>query len=665
MIDEPLRRKGFSGVGETFWGTILDNIKDAPMGKGHGNDGKPFDIETACYLRPVFEGIQRQSTRKVVIKAGVKTLKTFTVEAAAGYYVPHGIGDATMYFGTGDAADDHATTRLLAYLKGIPSFAEKLKTLADRFSDTYNAIKFPDKTFRICPANLTWTQNVNLCFVGICDAFLTAKSGMIDHAWDRTTQYPNDKKFIVESQGGEEGFDFDRHYDDTDQGELHVKCPLCGTGHVWNWRAWDMTRGDDFVAVAPLIIPSLDRDAWVVHHTPILKSEVRKRCGFKRGDEAKIKLPDGTYNEREILASTYFECYHCGGSWHDDGRFGETRDFLDRVSYYAPARTTALPGHIGFNFPKWINRRLPWGTMMMEKLNAQKLKNEHGNSEPLKIWWQKTAARTWSEKMMQDPVAIITSSQGVAGFIPNEIARVMFVDCQQGDIPQKTGKFWYDAYAIDRDGRNIVQLARGYAESWKDWFEVKKRLKIPNDNLGIDGAKYLPEILDAAAANFEVVKRIDPRTKKEYKARSVWKIFIGDGRRRSFKHSDDVFRAFSKPTYYQRRVEVSKGQMAVLNLPVFYWSNLSIKDHFYNLLRGGPNMPRFVVLSRDQLPIETQEKEVGDMAYEKQIANQYRGTEHGMPKWIETSPNVHYADCGCGCVTLFDMGGYLGLPAVE
>lgn len=658
-----LEKRGSSFVGRTFRGSIVENCSTAKMGKGHGNDGKPFDIETACYLKPVFEGIQRDSTRKVVIKAGVKTLKTFTVEASAGYYVPHGVGDATMYFGTGEAADDHATTRLLAYLRGIPSFAEKWDTIINRFNDTQSALKFPDKTFRICPANLTWTQNVNLCFVGICDAFLTARNGMIDQAWARTTQYPNDKKFIIESQGGEDGFDFDRHFEDTNQGELHVKCPLCASAHIWNWRAWDMTRPDDFVATPPLAIPSLDHAAWVSHHTPILKSEERKRCGFRRGDETKVKLPDGTYNEQEITRGTYFECFHCGGEWRDDGRFGATRIGLDQSSYYVSSRTTALPGHLGFSFPQWINRRLPWGAMMLQKLNTQKLHKNFGNFEPLKLWWQKVAGRTWSEKMLQTPVAVIYGTRNVSGAIPNEAARVMGIDCQQGDIPQKTGKFWVDSWAIDRAGKVLTQLERGFANSWKEWFDIKNQLKIPNDNLGIDGGHYLEEILDAAGANFEIVDRIDERTKKKFKARAVWKVLIGDGRRKSFLHGKDCFRSFSKPTYYQRRVEVSKGQFAVLNIPVYYWSNLSVKDHFYNLIRGGPNLPKFIALSRDQLTPATQLKEVGDLTYSKQIENQYRGMERGQAKWIETSPNVHYPDCGCECVVLFDMGGRLGLPA--
>ena len=52
--DEKLLQEIFAAQGRTFRGSVLDFIKDAPMGKGHGNEGKPFDIETACYLKPVF-----------------------------------------------------------------------------------------------------------------------------------------------------------------------------------------------------------------------------------------------------------------------------------------------------------------------------------------------------------------------------------------------------------------------------------------------------------------------------------------------------------------------------------------------------------------------------------------------------------------------------------
>jgi hypothetical protein len=580
------------------------------MGKGHGNDGKPFDIETACYLKPVFAGIERDSTRKVVIKAGVKTLKTFTVEAAAGYYVPHGIGDATMYFGTGEAADDHATTRLLAYLKSIPSFAEKMQTIVNRFNDTQSALKFPDKTFRICPANLTWTQNVNLCFAGICDAFLTKGTGMIDQVWARTTQYPNDKKFIVESQGGEDGDDFDRHYWDTDQGELHVKCPCCGCGHIWNWKAWDMTRKDDFAATPPLSIPSLDHAAWVSHHTPILKSEERKHCGFRRGDESKVRLPDGTYNEQEITRSTYFECYHCGGEWHDDGRFGATRIGLDQSSYYVPSRATALHGHLGFNFPQWINRRLPWGAMMLQKLNAQKEKKERGNSEPLKIWWQKVAGRSWNSNLQDDSrMEILSGGYDPNSDWPDEKWKVILVDCQE-----ELTFFWFSIHGVAKDGRTR-QLHRGSCGNFGDIVALQKKWNVPDQRVFLDAGHKQERLVEECAAHGHASARTGRWI--------CWQLFKGSGLP-DFPHErrerGQVVERYRHPISNPKIFYVRRGNVSVA-VNLFNFSNLLVSD-MAQRYRDGEKSPECKFL--DRLPNEPDDD--SELSWKKQLRSEHKET---------------------------------------
>lgn len=239
-----------------FRGGAVDNLERTPMGKGHGNAGQPFDIETACYLKPVFaayDHARRTGTRvKIVLFAGVKTVKSFTGEVCAAEHVCHGHGDVAVFFATGDTADIGATTRILDFWKAIPAFARKLETLASRFDDTKGALKFPDKTVFILAANLPNAQQKNLAMFLIQDAFLTERSGMIGEVKARTTQYEKEAILFLESQGGEKDDDFDREYQDTDQGELHVRCPGCGTSHIWNWRAWEMTRPEDFEARLPV-----------------------------------------------------------------------------------------------------------------------------------------------------------------------------------------------------------------------------------------------------------------------------------------------------------------------------------------------------------------------------------------------------------------------------
>lgn len=456
-------RSAIATAGEPpFRGGIAENCAAAPMGKGYANDGKPFDLSTACYLREPLEVILQDQVRKMVVKAGVKTMKSFLGEMMLGYFCSFGSGDCSIYFGTEEMGEDQATTRILDYLWGIPSMAEKRKTIIGQWDETMKALKFPDKTLRISPANLTWAQDLNLEFVAFRDAHVTKATGMIDQIIARTTQYPDTKKIFIESQGGEVGFDFDRHYDDTDQRELHVKCPACGQLNIWNWKGWHRERPDDFQATLPKAESrNLKSDDEIASATKeltdkLLKPE-RRHCGFKRGDELLIKLPDGEYDEAAILRETYYECYHCGSAWHDDGRFGPTRCALDSYDSvrYIPARPNALISNVGFNFPQWINRRLPWGEMMLEYLKHKKTQTERGNVEPLKQWWQKVAGRTWDPKLISDLRIRRQDAYDVALAKHDAWRLCMIVDNQLDLMTQ-----WVMVLAVKKNG-NVKQLWRG------------------------------------------------------------------------------------------------------------------------------------------------------------------------------------------------------------
>ena len=637
-----------------FRGGILDNCKTAPMGKGYANNGLPFDIETACYLKPIIASIEDKNVRKVVIKAGVKTMKSFVVEMAIGYYCPHGIGDCTIYFGSQDMTDDQATTRIMSYLWGIPSMVEKKKTILGRWDLTMGSIKFPDKTLRLRPANLSNTQDVNLCFVGIRDAFVTGASGMIDQAIARTTQYPHDKKIIIESQGGEEGFDFDRHYNDTNEAELHVNCPYCKTAQLWNWKGWHQVRPDDFIATVPQ-----GSDETVESLTNRLRAADRRDCGFKRGDESKVKLADGSYDENEIINGTYYECYSCGSHWPDDGENGPVRIALDQSSHYVVSRPTALPENKGFNFPQWINRRLPWGGMMLDYLKAKKAADENGNVEPIKQWWQKTAARTWSRNVIEKNITITPGSYDPIAIMENEHSRNMAVDCQQSEDGQTVGTFWYVCRVVDKSG-NSRQIARGWARSWDQVIAVQKQWKIPSQRVVVDAAKWTPQIMLKAAAEHEVVTREKkvPFLPPTYV--STWYLLFGDDARSFPKHPDGQSRPYSPAKPTRLPVFDASGRKVMITVHSIRWSNLAFKLQLDSIRMGLPGMPKFEVLSREHLDDQTRLKETGDLTYEKQMSAEYLTEKKGQQYFDKLRKDNHYFDCECMLLVRMAMDGILG-----
>jgi hypothetical protein len=703
-IDDALLREMFAAQGVSFRGGAVANLESAPMGKGHGNANLPFDIETACYLKPIFAEYDRaiaNGTRLfLVLKAGVKTMKSFTGEVCCADHVCNRTGDAAIFFGSENAAETTGTTRILDYYRGIPRFKRKLETMRSRFDETMGALKFPDKTLFILSANLGNTQQKNLGGLFVQDAFVTEATGMIDEALARTTQYEKECIIFLESQGGEKGFDFDRKYDETDQRELHVNCPCCGSQHIFNWKVYDpahMTRADDFVARLPKSkVQSLKSAVEVAEAVAELTVQLRgKGAGFKRGPEELIKSDTGDYNEAAILRETHFECYHCGGLWRDDGEFGPTRIALDQSAgkpeNYVPARLDALPGNVGFNVPQWINRRLSWGKMMLEKVLAERTA-EAGNDEPLKKWWQKTAARTWEGNVGKVMFAPVMATVDPLLAIPNELFRDMRVDCQKDmqlsalnpDVKEgMTGHFWVVAAATDKAG-NETQLWRGYCTSWEEWIAKYRELKIPVVNVSVDGGFKPGEVLKEAARHAELLDEIvlDAAGKPRQTGRKfygTWTMMRGDDAH-SFRWPDGYRRIYS-PTERESVPVERNGRTIAIDVNVIRWSNFRVKNELDGILRGEPGKPKLTVLplsaadpkdaTKFLLSPVTRAKERpapnNQFTWEEQMRSERLGFENAgkfaKPKWLPIHKQQHYRDCQCMGIVKKLQFGLLGAMA--
>jgi hypothetical protein len=165
--------------------------------------------------------------------------------------------------------------------------------------------------------------------------------------------------------------------------------------------------------------------------TASLTRAEHRHAGFKRGPEELIRLPDGDYNEREVIKQTYYECYHCGGSWHDTP---ETRRALDESSHYVASNPNALPENVGFSWPAWAGQRLAWGGeyIMLGYLRAKQIQEKLGNIEPLKQWYQKRAARPWSGDLSGRAAERPASERYdiTKDKLPGEKLRISATDCQ-------------------------------------------------------------------------------------------------------------------------------------------------------------------------------------------------------------------------------------------
>ena len=585
-----IERRCVSVLRPRFRGEVWDFVSQMPMQRSYANGGRPFDIETACYLKPVFRAIKDNNIPVIAVQSAVQTLKTFAcIEAAAAYFLLNDPGDMTIYIDSDDSAKDQSRSRTLDYWKTHPEINEMFEEVkrVDQWDITTQEFFLPGMTLRIWPLNVGSTQRVTLRRVLISDAFLSMKTGMLEQAIARTTQHAHDKKIIVESQGGEDGDDMDMFFRSTDMGFLHVICPLCGRGQPFEFSR---ERPADFVPTPPRDIPSLDHAAWIDRNAPLLRGAF---AGFDRGDEVSVKRADGEYNEAEIIRQTSYLCFHCGGRWLDTPA---TRRALDQSSHYLATNQRALPGHVGFSWPVWINARIPWGgkEVMLGYLRAKKAKDEFNNDEPLKQWYQKRAGRPWNPNLIRILRARVREDYDAATEWPEEWRgrRHLVVDCQY-----ELQHFWGSVWAVSRTGKSR-QLWRGLLRGFNPaagtvWnavsnetpsvVDVQKHFSISDQFVMLDGGYMKNELVEECAkhGHWSVVNG--------ERAWFCWTLLVGSGQK-DFSHKSDgdpkIRHPVSDPFYEYPQIRIGKYKVSV---EVYYFSKLQMSQMFARYRDGrGP-----------------------------------------------------------------------------
>lgn len=651
-----LTRRRFSQIvadqiQKPFRGEIWEFFQKVPMGRGFSNNGKPFDINTAHYVREPMMEIRRRPYGKFVIKAAVQMLKTnCTIEQPAAYFMANDPGDMTVFFFGDDKAFSRAKGRIMPYIKSqaeIGNIIEKVVSSdpSGKYQITTSEFYLPNMVMRIWPANLASTQGETLRYVLISDAFLSKQSGILKEAIARTTQHNSnelkDYKIVIESQGGEEDDDFDVEWHTTDQRELYVSCPFCSMSQPF---VWHRLRPEDFLATPTKDIPSLDHDAWIKHHTPILKSDDRRHAGMKRGNES-VKLEEG-YDEKEVKRQTYYECFHCGSTWNDKP---DIRKLIDQSSKYVPIKPTALYENVGWSWPVWAGQRIPWGDTMLEYLDA-KTSQRMGNILPLKIWHQKRAAAVWTPEITQHRIELgsFCYETDPAKMMPDFFGRYMSVDSQKekeaGPKEPIVGSFWWIIREFDKFG-NSRQLDRGFADSWDKWIAKQRFWKVSNQCTVIDAAWMLPQIERRAAAEFALVvpKMANPYNGRKDPYPACWKLFIGsdNSKFRVGKKLSAISEGFPSKPYLVTDMNKKQWRISVFR---YWWSNFVFEQQLDTLLNRIEGMPKFEYLPADKT--STPESEKGILTYEQQLSSRYPQQVRGKDRYVDIANRQgHFRDC--------------------
>ena len=662
----------------------------------------------ACHFhRKILRDAIKRTTRRIGVRAANQLGKTTILELIAKFLMKYYPADTLMWDMNEAKSDDHMKNRYMPILRSDPVLGPIFKRIAatpeTRWDVCTTNILLPGMVFRARPLNEQWVQSFPAKYGFLHDAALV-EAHYVRKIEVRFTKYESSYLWCVESQGdapmGKDGGGFADFMGKTNEQKLWVRCPSCQTQVRFTFHH---QRNDDTKIVAPLSVPSLDREAWIAHHRPILLSDERKHCGFKV--EGELKHDDGSINEREIIKSTVYECPHCGGIWRDDNvyhsgdkvTYGPTRLYLDREAglddNWIATRPTALPGFQGYSLPRWINPRPSWGSVMLTFKHAMAAFNA-GDTMPLQEFRTKWEGEDWDEKSA-NRVKFSPSFNSVdpTKQIENEAGRGMSVDCQKdkkvsAQNPESgkggmTGHFWVVAHAWDKSG-NQQQLWRGYCTSWQEWIAKAKELQISAYDIVIDGGFWLDEVINNAAAHAELMEEYDDSGRKTGRRAYVsWTVLTGDNYR-SWKHEDGNYRDFSMPKNVVVPVDFS-GNTYPVEVKIIRWSNHRFKDQLLTILQntalkipGKATMLALPLNAADPkdptkflLTDKTREMEVDTNQHQRTWESQMSANVRTMnPKSkqmeiVEVHPDPHLFDCCCGILYLMKRQGLLGAVAPE
>ena len=627
--------KGLRGLGKTFRGEIYENASRFRLiGRAYESlppeqDGH-FCIESARHLEGPLRALKDPNVRGVIIIGATQVLKSVAGDIWIPYILEHNIRNCLILFETDPKGLLYADTRFMDNVKQHPVLSKMLGEVK-RSDVTKTELKFAGCKLLIGGLNDSNVSSLSWPIIWVSEAWQHGSDGLLRKAIKRADRFPNDCKILIESQAGLADEDLHAEAKNSHPVPLTWACPLCGGRQSW---AFAKLRPDDF---------------------PIPE---------KRGTYSGMQFNrEGTIDER--ARSAYWECFYCCEAIRDTriNRQKIMDSYQQDYKINGPNGEKVSPKWVCFYLPKESARDNSFEESAKAYLKAKEAQAA-GLLQPLIDWYLNERAEFFSNRLIQSSAQVIISSANIENTIPNEKARMMFVDCQQ-DPEQSAlkgqsviGHFWYVVWAVDEGGKNIYQLARGYARSWKEWIDVRKALKVPNKNVAIDGGRWLDDVLDAAANNWELGRTFKQgRTMK--REISLWTILRGNGMRRSFRHEDGVYRVFAPASIYHRPASID-GKERMLNLNVMEWSNLSVKDQLFSIRQGGPGKPVLHILPREKLNLVTQQKETGDFTYQRQVSNEYRTRKNNRDIWLESNPQVHYNDCDCMGIVLCARGGLIG-----
>ena len=429
MSFDPVTEGLLAGAIPKFRESVLDWIT-AHVRIPHSARSTQFDRTVAPWLNRIFEAIQDDRVKQIVVCAPTGGAKTTLLECVVPFVVACQPGPMLITGQTDDMAKEWAESRLLPMLDACEPVARLYP--ADRHSKRKTAVMFPHMSLFLTGSNMSSLQEKSVRYA-YGDEVWQWRPGMVGELKKRHHDRWNRKTILV-SQGADEGHDFHEEFDVGRVFEWHYRCANCAGIRRWTW------------------------------------SEIQY-------EEHKTEAGDFDWGR---IAQTVKHV--CGGCGHETQNTTAARRAMAAASEYVEQPGNPVNGCVSFHYPAWAIWWVDWADLVREWLSANEMKRK-GILDELRQFTQKRAAERWKHEQGVPELNLIAANYSKADLIhgelvEGEIKRFLTVDVQQDH-------FWALIRAWRADGSSRL-IWEGRILTIEMVRDLQKRMKVEDKLTFID-----------------------------------------------------------------------------------------------------------------------------------------------------------------------------------
>lgn len=408
-----------------------------------------FDVSTSRHLLGPFAAVQDDAVRRATWAGAIQTGKSLVSEVSIAWAICNQPGPIMWTMQTDDDAKEHCNQRFMEMLRAIPHVREILPT--DRHKTTATEIYFGPFFLMVNGANLNNLQRVSVRWKFNSEVWLW-KQGLLAHAEGRVSAFERagTSKVINESQGGNDGDDFDLAMKSGDMAEWSVRCFGCGK-------------------LSPLAFEGR------------AVTDPSKRACVVWNEDA--RRPDGSWNVGRAAETARWVCPNCGHEHTDSPR---TRARWNAEGEYVSTRPDA-PAHIrSFHWEALVARDM--GALVAQFLEARR-QQKIGLPQAMQDFTRQRRALAWKDEATAEAVALVRSgylltAPEIGAKLDGEAYRFLTIDRQRDH-------FWCIVRAWRPDGSSRL-LYRSRVSTEEQLEHIRERFAV-EPQLAFEDAGYFPD----------------------------------------------------------------------------------------------------------------------------------------------------------------------------